>query len=134
MLLIIGLAVLSITSCERAMTKPVMDAVTPSEMPITDDPEAFAVAFVQAAVDLYKTAGREATIVHYNDPASIDGQWYVFITDENDLYLAHPLAPGFLGKGHKGDSGALWISDRGGDCYGDNRRTLDRVLVAQSGN
>ena len=75
-----------------------MDAVTPTEMPTTDDPEAFAVAFVQAAVDLYKTAGREATIVHYNDPASIDGQWYVFITDENDLYLAHPLAPGFLGK------------------------------------
>ena len=98
MLLIIGLAVLNITSCERAMTKPVMEAVTPSEMPTTDDPEAFAVAFVQAAVDLYKTAGREATIVHYNDPASIDGQWYVFITDENDLYLAHPLAPGFLGK------------------------------------
>ncbi len=98
MLLIIGLAILNITSCERAVTKPVMDAVTPSEMPITDDPEAFAVAFVQAAVDLYKTAGREATIVHYNDPASIDGQWYVFITDENDLYLAHPLAPGFLGK------------------------------------
>ena len=97
-LLIIGLAVLSITGCERAVTKPVMDAVTSTEMPTTDDPEAFAVAFVQAAVDLYKTAGREATIVHYNDPASIDGQWYVFITDENDLYLAHPLAPGFLGK------------------------------------
>lgn len=80
------------------MTKPMKDAVTPTEMPTTDDPEAFAVAFVQAAVDLYKTAGREAATVHYNDPASIDGQWYVFITDENGRYLAHPLAPSFLGK------------------------------------
>lgn len=93
-----GLVVVSITGCERAMTKPMMDAVTPTEMPTTDDPEAFAVTFVQAAVDLYKTAGREATTLHYNDPASIDGQWYVFITDENDLYLSHPLAPSFLGK------------------------------------
>ena len=99
MLLIIGLAVLSIIGCERAVTKPVMDAVTPSEMPTTDDPEAFAVAFVQAAVDLYKTAGREATIVHYNDPASIEGQWYVFVLDENDMFVAQPAAQGFIGKG-----------------------------------
>ena len=41
------------------MTEPVMDAVTPG-MPTIDDPETFAVAFVQAAVDLYKTEGSEA--------------------------------------------------------------------------
>ena len=59
-----------------------MDAVTPTEMPTMDDPEAFAVAFVQAAVDLYKTAGSDAAIAYYNDPANIDGPWYVFIADE----------------------------------------------------
>ncbi|MCG9133842.1 cache domain-containing protein, partial [Candidatus Poribacteria bacterium] len=63
-----------------------------------DDPEAFTVAFVQAAIDLYKAEGAEATATYYNDPANIEGQWYVFITDENDLYLAHPLAPRFLGR------------------------------------
>ena len=96
-LLVIGLATVSITGCERPMTEPVMDAVTPG-MPTIDDPEAFTVAFVQAAIDLYKTEGRDAAIAYHNDPANIEGQWYVFITDENDLYLAHPLVPSFLGK------------------------------------
>ncbi|RKU12824.1 hypothetical protein C6503_16700 [Candidatus Poribacteria bacterium] len=97
-LLMIGLATVSITGCERAMTEPMMDAVTPPEMMPTDDPEAFAVAFVQAAVDLYKAEGAETTATYYNDPANIEGQWYVFITDANNTYLAHPLAPGFIGR------------------------------------
>ena len=75
-----------------------MDVVTPTDMPTMDDPEAFAVAFVQAAVDLYKTAGSEAAVAHYNDPASINGQWYVFITGPDDLYVAHPTAPTFIGR------------------------------------
>lgn len=86
------------TGCERPMTKPMMDAVTPTDMPTMDDPEAFAVALVQAAVDLYKTEGREAMIAYHNSPASIDGQWYVFITDENNIYLAHPVKPEFVGR------------------------------------
>lgn len=75
-----------------------MDAVTPTEMPTMDDPEAFAMALVQGAVDLYKTEGREAMIGYYNSPESIDGQWYVFITDENNIYLAHPMKSEFLGR------------------------------------
>jgi len=75
-----------------------MDAVTPTDIPTMDDPEAFAVAFVQAAVDLYKTEGREAAITYYNDPMNIEGQWYVFITDANDMFVAHPAAPIFIGK------------------------------------
>lgn len=71
------------------MTAPVMDIGTPPEMPTTDDPEAFAVAFVQAAIDLYKSEGSMATATYYNDPASINGQWYVFITDANDIFVAH---------------------------------------------
>ena len=98
MLLIIGLAVVSITGCDRAMTEPVMDTVTPSDMPTMDDPETFAVAFVQAAVDLYKTQGSDTAVAYYNDPANIDGQWYVFIVDENNIYVAHPLAPEFVGR------------------------------------
>ena len=95
-LLVIGLATVSIIGCERPMTEPVMDAVTPG-MPTIDDPEAFAVAFVQAAIDLYKTEGRDAAIAYHNDPANIDGQWYVFITDANDMFVAHPAAPNLLG-------------------------------------
>ena len=75
-----------------------MESITATETPTADDPEAFTVALVQAAVDLYKTEGREATIAYYNDPANIDGQWYVFITDANDIYVAHPTVPSFIGK------------------------------------
>ena len=75
-----------------------MDAVMPTDMPTMDDPEAFTVAFVQAAIDLYKTEGSAATAAYYNDPMSIHGQWYVFIADTNDLYVAHPAAPNLVGK------------------------------------
>lgn len=94
----IGFATVSITGCERPVTEPVMDAVMPTDMPTMDDPEAFTVAFVQAAVDLYKTEGSDAAIAYYNNPMSIEGQWYVFITDTNDMFVAHPAAPSFVGR------------------------------------
>ena len=97
-LLVIGLVALGITGCDRPMAKPMMDAVTPADMSTTDDPAAFAIALVQGAIDLYKTEGREAMIAYHNSPASIDGQWYVFITDENNIYLAHPAKPEFAGR------------------------------------
>ena len=75
-----------------------MDAMTSTDTPTKDDPEAFAVALVQSAVDLYKAEGREAMIAYHNSPESIDGQWYVFITDENNIYLAHPVASEFFGR------------------------------------
>ena len=102
MIILVGIGV---TGCERDMTKPVMDPATPTEIPTADNPEAFAVALVQAAVNLYKTGGREAVIATYNDPASIDGQWYVFIADENDRYVAHPASPDFVGQDIKGIPG-----------------------------
>ena len=97
-LLIVGFAAMSVTGCDRAMRKPMMESMTMTEMPTADDPEAFAVAFVQAAVDFHKVHGDEATAAHYNDPASIDEQWYVLITDENDIFVAHPAAPTFIGR------------------------------------
>ncbi len=96
-LLIIGLAAFCITGCERPMAKPMMDAVTPTDMPTMDDPEAFAVAFVQAAIDLYKMKGREAAIAYYNDTASVNGQWYVFIVDDSDIMVSHAVLPELIG-------------------------------------
>ena len=97
-LFIIGFVIVGSTGCDRPMTKPITDTMTPSDMPTMDDPEAFAVAFVQTAVDLYKSDGAEAAITYYNDPASIEGQWYVFITDADDMFVAHPAAPSFVGQ------------------------------------
>lgn len=92
-LLVLALVVFSMTGCEK-----VIDVVKESEISPMDDPEAFTLEFVQGAVDLYKTHGIEATAAHYGNPDNIEGQWYVFITDENDLFVAHPLAPEFVGQ------------------------------------
>ena len=47
---------------------------------------------VDSAIARYETQGRDATLAHYNRLRSVDGQWYVFIIDENDLVIAHPDA------------------------------------------
>ena len=44
---------------------------------------------VEAAISRYETSGLQATADHYNDPASIDGQWYVFIVDVGGEVLVH---------------------------------------------
>ena len=48
--------------------------------------------FVNNAISRYETQGLEATLAHYNREESIDGQWYLFIVDENDLVIGHPDA------------------------------------------
>ena len=64
-----------------------------------DDPAAFTKTFVQQALDLYDAIGREAAIAFYNTPESIHGQWYVFISDEDDVTLAHATVPANVGRG-----------------------------------
>ena len=59
--------------------------------------EAFTVDFVYKAIARYEFEGIEATAAYYNDPASIDGQWYVFITDASDIFVAYAPRPGFVG-------------------------------------
>ena len=54
-------------------------------------------AYVQAAIDLYERDGLDATIEYYGSRESIDGQHYLFLVDEHDLYLAHPIFPQLKG-------------------------------------
>ena len=96
-LFVVGLMAFCITGCERSMTKPMMESITSTETPTPDDPETFAIAFVQTAIDLYKTEGREAAITAYNDLASVSGQWYVFIIDDNDFMVSHAVTPVLIG-------------------------------------
>ena len=39
-----------------------------------------------------------ATLAYNNRPESIDGQWYVFIADENQTVVAHAAGPDLVGK------------------------------------
>ena len=57
--------------------------------------------FVDNAISRYETQGLDATLAYYNRAESIDGQWYVFIIDENNLVIGHP-DPQRLGLDLKG--------------------------------
>ena len=71
----------------------------PATLPVVskDDPAAYTHAIVLAAIARYEFAGKDAAAAYYNDKANIDGQWYVFITDENDHFVAHAPRPDFIG-------------------------------------
>ena len=60
--------------------------------------------FVQNAISQYETLGLEAVLAYYNSTQSIDGQWYVFIIDEDDLVIGDP-DPGRVGLDLKGPAG-----------------------------
>ena len=50
---------------------------------------AYTVWLVEQAIARYERDGLDATLDHYNSPASVDGSWYVFIYDENNIGIAH---------------------------------------------
>ena len=69
--------------------------------------------FVNNAISRYESDGLAATLAYYNPEGSVDGQWYVFIIDENDLVIGHPDAHR-LGLDLKG-----WVgSDANGYRFG----------------
>ena len=66
--------------------------------PSKADPPAYTQAFVRQAINLYDAVGFDDTVAYYNTPESIDGQWYMFIADEDDIMSAHAANPALLGK------------------------------------
>ncbi len=61
-----------------------------ASIPSQSSPADYTQHFVDNAIARYQTQGLDATLAHYNSPRSVDGQWYVFIIDENDLVIGHP--------------------------------------------
>ena len=77
-------------------------------------PAEYTVAMVKKALQYYKEHGREETVAYYNTPQSVDGDWYVFIIDENDHVIAN-ANPELVGEDLKGDLGV----DATGHRYSD---------------
>ena len=82
---------------DRAVTKP-------SRQLSKADRPGYTVAMVEKAIRLHNAKGREATLDYYNSSESVDGEWYVFIADENDEIVAHPN-PDVLGESLHGPTG-----------------------------
>ena len=66
--------------------------------PGKSDAPAYTKAFVRQAMNLYVALGLEETVAYYNAQESVDGQWYVFIIDENQTIIAHAPNPDLVGK------------------------------------
>ncbi len=93
------------------------------------DVQAYTRDFVRGSIDLYNAVGRDATIAYYNMPESVDGQWYVFIIDEDGYTIGHQN-PMFIGRdpSHRVDSTGYFYGD---DLLGatESGRWVDYVLL-----
>ena len=61
------------------------------------DPREYTVQYVNQAIDRYEQGGLKSLLDYYNSVASFEGEWYLFATDENDIYHIHPLLPKLIG-------------------------------------
>ena len=57
--------------------------------PSKSDAPAYTRAFVGRTIELNDAVGLEDTVVYYNNRESVDGQWYVFIIDEDGYTIGH---------------------------------------------
>ena len=62
-----------------------------------EDPAAHTKAYVQQAIEYYESNGLDATVAWYNSEDSLDGQWGLTLTDENDILLVAPLGKHLIG-------------------------------------
>ena len=69
------------------------------------DPEEYTITYVEEAVALYAEKGMRELELRYNGIGSFHGQWYLFATDENDIYIIHPLIPELIGTDIKDVTG-----------------------------
>ena len=73
----------------RAEVEEIVRAAIAS-IPPRSAPAEYTRHFVENAIARYEAQGLDATLAHYNRAQSVDGQWYVFIIDEDDLVIGHP--------------------------------------------
>ena len=88
----LAVSVFALAGGESDQSDPALDSA-----PTKADPAAYTQAFVDEAIRRYKELGLEATVEYYNSPESVDGEWYVFIADENDVMIAHAAVPANVG-------------------------------------
>ena len=100
--------------------------------PAKSDPANYAVSLVERAMQRYADEGREATLSYYNSPESVDGEWYVFIDDENGLVAAVGADPSLVGQDLRGDFGVDITGYRFGDAVlatDENGRWVDYLFL-----
>ncbi|MXZ89667.1 MAG: hypothetical protein F4Z07_12635, partial [Dehalococcoidia bacterium] len=72
------------------------------------------------AVAKYDADGLDAVITHYNSRDSLEGQFYLFLIGDDDIYLAHPIFPHLIGTDIK-------------DVVGSDGQELGREIAQATG-
>ena len=98
LLSIVAIVGLALVSCGGAATP----APAPSRV---NEQGSYTKAVVEQAVQRYADEGKEATVAYYNTMESVDGDWYVFIFEEDGTLIAHPTVPESIGENITGPSG-----------------------------
>ena len=93
-LAVLALAVLAVGA---ACSVDVSVNTSDEPSPITE-PGAYTRFFVQEALDRYEEDGLDDTLAYYNTRESVNGDWYVFIADEDGVLIAHAPIPANVGK------------------------------------
>ena len=71
---------------------------SPASAPPKWEPAEYTKYFVREAIRKYDSEGLDATVAYYNTKESVDGQWYMFILDQDDMMLAHAANPDLVGR------------------------------------
>ena len=86
-----------ITADGQASGQQSMQGQTEASVPPKWMPEAYTNYFVREAIRRYESDGLDSTVAHYNTEESVDGQWYVFMMDEDGTVIAH-ANPALVGQ------------------------------------
>ncbi len=86
-----------ITADGPASGQQLMQGQTEASVPPKWMPEAYTNYFVREAIRRYESDGLDSTVAYYNTKESVDGQWYVFMIDEDGTVIAH-ANPALVGQ------------------------------------
>ena len=103
--IVVILAAVALVACDTASTatqsaasqSPLASLPSLDEISREAEPGLYTQAFVAEAIRRYDAEGREATLAHFNNPESVDGEWYMFIIGEDGEVLAHSAIPENVG-------------------------------------
>ena len=79
------------------LTEGLGEAV-PEPAPAKYEVEKYTQYYVKEAINRYKSDGLEAMVAYYNTPESVDGQWYMFISDQSGTMIAHGGNPDLIDR------------------------------------
>ena len=88
----------TVASLIEQMQEQLDTGYTMAAVPPKSTPADYTKFLVRDAISRYESEGLDATVTYYNAKESVDGQWYVFIIDENQTIIAHAPDPGLVGK------------------------------------